>query len=84
MCLGCELRAAASLIDLRAGTGFTFPIRGMWGPSVTLSGMVQNTTLLEGGHALASLKGGRPCPLGTLDHVVVGDGPGGELHGTIY
>ena len=34
--------------------------------------MVQNTNLLKGGHALASPKGGRPCPLSTFDHVAVG------------
>ena len=40
--------------------------------SVTLSGMVQNTNLLKGGHALTSPKGGRPCPLSTLGYTVVG------------
>ena len=45
---------------------------GTWGQSATLSGMVQNTNLLKGGHALTSPKGGGPCPLSTLDHMVVG------------
>ena len=46
--------------------------RGMWGQSVTLSRMVQNTNLLKDGHALASPKGEGPSPLSTLDHMVVG------------
>ena len=63
-----RLRAAASRIDLRAGMEFSFPV----GRSATLSRMVQNTNLLKGGNALASPKGDRPCPLGTLDHTFAG------------
>ena len=73
MCHGCGLQAAASRINLRMGTESPFPVgRGTWGQSVTLSGMIQNTNLLEGRHALASPKGVISCPLSTLDHMVVG------------
>ena len=39
---------------------------------VTRSDMVMNTTLILGRHALTSLKGGGPCPLGTLNYVIAG------------
>ena len=35
-------------------------------------GWFQNTIYTWGGHALTSLKGGRPCFLSTLNHGVVG------------
>ena len=39
----------------------------------TWSGMVTEYYLyLGGGHALTSPKGGRPCPLGTLNYEVAG------------
>ena len=40
--------------------------------TATRSGMVQNTIYTLGGHALASPKGGRPCPLNTLNYEVAG------------
>ena len=38
----------------------------------TQSGMVTEYYFTWGGHALASPKGGRPCSLGTPNHVVAG------------
>ena len=67
----CGLWATASCINVHAGTGFMFPVRGTRGHSTSLSGMAQNTNLLEGGHTLTSPKGVRPCPLSTLDRMVV-------------
>ena len=39
---------------------------------VTWSGMVTEYYLHRGGHTLTSPKGGRPCSLSTLNHVVAG------------
>ena len=39
---------------------------------VTQSGMVTEYYFTWGGHAPTSPKGGRPCSLGTLNHVVAG------------
>ena len=36
------------------------------------SGMVKNTISTLGGHTLTSSKGGRPCPLGTLNYGIAG------------
>ena len=38
--------------------------------TATGSGMVTEYYFTWGGHALTSLKGGRPCSLSTLNHVV--------------
>ena len=38
----------------------------------TRSGMVTEYYFTWGGHALTSLKGGMPCSLSTLNHVVAG------------
>ena len=44
-----------------------------WVITVTRSVTVMNTiSTFMGGHALTSPKGGRPCPLGTLNYGVVG------------
>ena len=43
-----------------------------WVVTATRSGMVTEYYFTWGEHALTSLKGGRPCSLGTLNHVVAG------------
>ena len=43
-----------------------------WVIMVTRSRMVTEYYFTWGGHALTSPKGGRPCSLGTLNHIVAG------------
>ena len=72
MCHGCGLQAGNTRIYFHVGRCRSLACVHVGLLRQLGLGWFQNTIYTWGGHALTSPKGGRPCPLGTLNYGVVG------------